>query len=37
MDHKIFEQEKVLLVGVISQADNENVVKEHRQELRLLV
>ena len=37
MDHKISEQEKVLLVGVISQANNESVVEEHIQELCLLV
>ena len=37
MDNKISEQEKVLLVGVISQANNESVVEEHIQELCLLV
>ena len=36
MDHKIFAQEKVLLVGVISQANNKSVVEEHIQELSLL-
>ena len=37
IDNKISEQEKVLLVGVISQVNNESVVKEHIQELCLLV
>ena len=37
MDNKISEQEKVLLVGVISQVKNESVVEEHIQELCLLV
>ena len=37
MDHKISKQEKVLLIGVISQANNESVVEEHIQELFLLV
>ena len=37
MDHKISKQEKVLLIGVISQANNESVVEEHIQELSLLV
>ena len=37
INHKISEQEKVLLVGVISQANNESVVEEHIQELFLLV
>ena len=37
IDNKIFEQEKVLLIGVISQVNNESVVKEHIQELCLLV
>ena len=37
IDNKISEQEKVLLVGVISQANNESVVEEHIQELCLLV
>ncbi len=37
MDHKISKQEKVLLIGVISQANNEGVVEEHIQELSLLV
>ena len=37
MDNKISEQEKVLLIGVISQANNESVVEEHIQELCLLV
>ena len=37
IDNKISEQEKVLLVGVISQVKNESVVKEHLQELCLLV
>jgi GTP-binding protein HflX len=36
MDNKISEQEKVLLVGVISQANNESLVEEHIQELSLL-
>ena len=36
IDNKISEQEKVLLIGVISQANNESVVEEHIQELRLL-
>ena len=36
MDHKISDQEKALLVGVISQTNNENVVREHIQELSLL-
>ena len=37
MDNKISEQEKVLLVGVISQIKKESVVEEHLQELCLLV
>ena len=37
MDNKISEQEKVLLIGVISQTNNESVVEEHIQELCLLV
>ena len=37
IDNKISEQEKVLLIGVISQVNNESVVKEHIQELCLLV
>ena len=37
IDNKISEQEKVLLIGVISQANNESVVDEHIQELCLLV
>ena len=37
IDNKISEQEKVLLIGVISQANNESVVEEHIQELCLLV
>jgi len=37
MDHKISEQEKVLLVGVINQTNNESIVEEHLQELCLLV
>ena len=37
MDHNISKQEKVLLIGVISQANNESVVEEHIQELFLLV
>ena len=37
MDHKISDQEKALLVGVISQANTESIVKEHIQELCLLV
>ena len=37
IDNKISEQEKVILVGVISQVNNESVVKEHIQELCLLV
>ena len=37
MDNKISEQEKVLLVGVISQTKKESVVEEHLQELGLLV
>ena len=37
MDNKISEQEKVLLIGVISQVNNESVVEEHIQELCLLV
>ena len=37
MDHKISKQEKVLLVGVISKANNESLVEEHIQELSLLV
>ena len=36
MDHKISKQEKVLLVGVISQSNNESLVEEHIQELFLL-
>jgi len=36
MDHKISDQEKVLLVGIISQANNESIVEEHIQELSLL-
>jgi len=36
IDNKIPGQEKVLLVGVISQANNESVVEEHIQELCLL-
>ena len=36
MDHKISDQEKALLVGVISQENNESVVIEHIQELSLL-
>ena len=35
--NKISEKEKVLLIGLISQANNENVVEEHIQELCLLV
>jgi len=37
IDNKISEQEKVLLIGVISQANNESVVEEHIKELCLLV
>jgi len=37
MDNKIFEQEKVLLIGVISQTNHESIVEEHIQELCLLV
>ena len=37
IDNKISEQEKVLLIGIISQANNESVVEEHIQELCLLV
>ena len=37
IDNKISEQEKVLLIGVISQANNESVVEEHIQGLCLLV
>ncbi|GIS03730.1 MAG: hypothetical protein CM15mP106_1770 [Candidatus Neomarinimicrobiota bacterium] len=37
IDNKISEQEKVLLIGVISQTNNESVVEEHIQELCLLV
>ena len=37
IDNKISEQEKVLLIGVINQANNETVVEEHIQELCLLV
>ena len=37
IDNKISKQEKVLLIGVISQVNNESVVKEHVQELCLLV
>ena len=37
IDNKISEQEKVLLIGVISQANNKSVVEEHIQELCLLV
>ena len=37
MDNKISEQEKVLVVGVISQIKKESVVEEHLQELCLLV
>ena len=37
IDNKISEQEKVLLIGVISQVNNESVVEEHIQELCLLV
>ena len=37
VDNKISEQEKVLLIGVISQLNNESVVEEHIQELCLLV
>ena len=37
IDNKISKQEKVLLIGVISQANNESVVEEHMQELCLLV
>ena len=36
MEHKISDQEKVLLVGVISQTNNESVVEEHIHELSLL-
>ena len=36
MDHKVSDQEKALLVGVISQANNESIVEEHIQELSLL-
>ena len=35
--NKITEKEKVLLIGLISQANNDNVVEEHIQELCLLV
>ena len=37
MDNKISGQEKVLLIGVISQTNNESIVEEHIQELCLLV
>ena len=37
MDNKISLQENVLLVGVISQANSENIVEEHLDELSLLV
>ena len=37
MDNKISQQEKVLLVGVISLTKKESVVEEHLQELGLLV
>ena len=37
MDNKILKQEKVLLVGVISQKNNESLVQEHLEELCLLV
>ena len=37
IDNKISEQEKVLLIGVINQANNESVVEEHIKELCLLV
>ena len=37
IDNKISEQEKVLLIGVINQANNETVVEEHIKELCLLV
>ena len=36
-NYKISGQEKVLLVGIINQVNNENAVQEHMQELSLLV
>ena len=37
IDNKIIQQEKVLLVGVIHRLSSENIVKEHLDELQLLV
>ena len=37
MDSSINQQEKVLLIGVINQTNNEVTVKEHLNELSLLV
>ena len=37
MDSSVNQQEKVLLIGVINQENNEIIVKEHLNELSLLV
>ena len=37
IDNKIIQLEKVLLVGVIHRLSSENIVKEHLDELQLLV
>ena len=37
IDNKIIQQEKVLLVGVIHRLSSENIVREHLDELQLLV